>query len=61
MQSSYTITHNGTGQILGASVDITLGSLSNQQASFVQTFTVKFVMVGSLELTVMDIFVWGIT
>lgn len=52
MQSSYTITHNGTGQILGASVDITLGSLSNQQASFVQTFTVKFVMVGSLELTV---------
>ena len=46
LQASYIVIHNGSGEILDASVDLTLGTLSSQQAIVLQTFKVRFVMVG---------------
>jgi len=46
LQASYIVIHNGSGEILDASVDLTLGTLSSQQAIALQTFKVRFVMVG---------------
>jgi len=46
LQASYIVIHNGSGEILDASVDLTLVTLSSQQAIVLQTFRVRFVMVG---------------
>jgi len=49
LEASYIVIHNGSGEILDASVDLTLGTLSSQQAIVLQTFKVRFVMAEQIE------------
>ena len=45
LKAQYSLIHNGTGEISDASVELTLGSISNSAANIIQQFGVAFTKV----------------